>query len=182
MIPISAIPNTLTVLRIILAPLVCIGACNGLYAWSVCAFWFASVSDFFDGYLARRLRCQSFFGRVADPVADKLLTLCAYIPMRADFPYLFWLVILRDVSILVGVGVLHFCHIKCEIVPSTISKVNTGFTLLLPFIWLCLKCCHINGRALLEGLAAIVMVTTVCSAWGYARTFTKTLRSHRAPD
>lgn len=174
----SAIPNALTTLRLILAPLVCYFACERMYVWATCAFWVASVSDFFDGYLARKLHCESLFGRVVDPVADKLLTLCSYIPLRAEFSYLFLLVILRDVGILSGIGVLRFLRIKITIAPSVVSKVNTGFVLLFPFVWLCQKSFGFKGDVALIWLAGIIVITTILSTIGYAVTFAKTIRNN----
>ena len=51
------------------------------------AFWFfciASITDFVDGYLARRFNWVTALGRVADPVVDKVLTLGAMIYIAAD--------------------------------------------------------------------------------------------------
>ena len=70
------IPNFLTALRIILIPII---------IWSfympsritniivASLFMLASITDYFDGYLARSLKVQSNFGKCLDPIADKLL-------------------------------------------------------------------------------------------------------------
>ncbi len=70
------IPNLLTALRIILIPII---------IWSfympsritniivASLFMLASITDYFDGYLARSLKVQSNFGKCLDPIADKLL-------------------------------------------------------------------------------------------------------------
>lgn len=74
------IPNLLTVLRVLIVPiLVASFYINGmLYHWVAAGlFLFASVTDFFDGYLARTLKAQSKFGQFLDPVADKLLVAAA---------------------------------------------------------------------------------------------------------
>ena len=70
------IPNYLTVLRIAIIPLMLMvfalpdGLGNILAA---ALFITASISDFFDGYLARKWKVQSSLGRFLDPIADKLL-------------------------------------------------------------------------------------------------------------
>lgn len=70
------LPNILTISRIVVIPvLVASFYIEGKMYHHVAAglFLFASVTDFFDGYLARRLKAQSSLGKFLDPVADKLL-------------------------------------------------------------------------------------------------------------
>jgi len=70
------IPNGLTLLRIALIP-VFIGTFYAPYAWShvvtAAIFGLAAITDWLDGYLARRLGQTSHFGAFLDPVADKLM-------------------------------------------------------------------------------------------------------------
>jgi cardiolipin synthase len=70
------LPNMLTLSRILATPVVCLLLLAGTVTGSWIAFavyFYACVTDFFDGYLARARRQQSSFGRFLDPVADKLL-------------------------------------------------------------------------------------------------------------
>lgn len=70
------IPNTLTFIRIALIP-VFIAAFYLPVAWAhiltTAIFAFAAITDWFDGYLARRLNQTSALGAFLDPVADKLI-------------------------------------------------------------------------------------------------------------
>jgi len=76
------IPNILTFLRIALIP-VFVVAHYLPYAWSHVAttalFGLAALTDWFDGYLARKLEQTSPFGAFLDPVADKLIVAVALI-------------------------------------------------------------------------------------------------------
>ena len=71
------IPNILTIGRIWVVPLIVLTLAFEKSFWmswlSVLLFALAGVTDFFDGYLARHLNQRSSFGRVLDPIADKLL-------------------------------------------------------------------------------------------------------------
>lgn len=85
------LPNTLTLVRMFLVPLFVVvlltefegprivGVSKELLGAAI--FGIASLTDWLDGYLARR-RCQiTWFGQVMDPIADKLLTSAAFISL-----------------------------------------------------------------------------------------------------
>lgn len=74
------IPNIVTLLRVVLIPVfVIIYYLDWKWAHQVGAFvfWFAAITDWFDGYLARKLKQSSAFGAFLDPVADKLIVAAA---------------------------------------------------------------------------------------------------------
>ena len=74
------IPNVLTMLRVILiAIFVVVYFLDWKWAHQMGAFifWFAAITDWFDGYLARKLQQMSPFGAFLDPVADKLIVAAA---------------------------------------------------------------------------------------------------------
>jgi len=76
------IPNFLTILRVLLIP-VFILLFYLPFTWSYLAasavFTFAAITDWFDGYLARRLQQSTPFGAFLDPVADKLIVAVALV-------------------------------------------------------------------------------------------------------
>ena len=70
------IPNVLTTLRLLAVPVfaVLVLAADGETSPAAAAvFAFAALTDFLDGELSRRLHAQSRYGRVLDPIADRLL-------------------------------------------------------------------------------------------------------------
>jgi CDP-diacylglycerol--glycerol-3-phosphate 3-phosphatidyltransferase len=70
------LPNQLTVARVVAVPIVCLFVASG-YDWvrwvGLVLFILAALSDWLDGFLARRMHLNSAFGRMLDPIADKLL-------------------------------------------------------------------------------------------------------------
>src|SRR3970040_740274 len=76
------LPNILTVFRIVLIPVLVVLLTNPGPAASLLAaltFFLACWSDFFDGYLARRWGISTTFGKLVDPLADKLIVAAALI-------------------------------------------------------------------------------------------------------
>ena len=96
------IPNILTVLRIALIPVFLLAYYLPL-SWShiltTAIFGLAALTDWFDGYLARRLEQSSPFGAFLDPVADKLIVAVALIMLVQSNPTL-WFVV--PAAIIVG--------------------------------------------------------------------------------
>jgi len=82
-----ALPNALTILRILLVPVFVVayvmpGELARLVAFAV--FALAGISDWLDGFAARKLKAGSDFGRMLDPIADKVLVGVALMMLVAE--------------------------------------------------------------------------------------------------
>jgi len=73
----KTLPNKITVLRMLLVPVYLLLAYTGHMYIAFAVFAVASISDFVDGYLARKYHVVSVFGKFMDPLADKILVLSA---------------------------------------------------------------------------------------------------------
>ena len=76
------LPNLITMFRVVLIPVfVIVYFLDWRWAHEAAAFifWLAAITDWFDGYLARKLKQSSAFGAFLDPVADKLIVATALI-------------------------------------------------------------------------------------------------------
>ena len=73
------IPNVLTMIRLLLVPVFVILFFNGMKKTALVVFIVASLTDFLDGYLARKLNQITDFGKLFDPLADKLMVLTAMV-------------------------------------------------------------------------------------------------------
>jgi len=110
--PLAQLPNALTVARLALIPVFCVLMVRAGHApsWTAGAvFCAAGVTDQVDGFLARRLRVESRFGKIADPLADRLMIDTAVILLFAydRLPWAGLAVILgRDLVLLAGARVL----------------------------------------------------------------------------
>lgn len=99
------IANRLTILRIILTFVFMFFLfCHGLWAkiLSFSIFIFAALSDFFDGHIAHRKNIVTDFGRLMDPIADKILVLAAFaafVQMQLIDAWMFVIIISREILI-----------------------------------------------------------------------------------
>ncbi len=83
MFPVN-VPNVLTVLRIMLVPVLVVALLGNTPAGDVLAavvFALASLTDFIDGYIARASGSVTTFGKLMDPLADKLLIVAALLAL-----------------------------------------------------------------------------------------------------
>lgn len=81
------IPNTLTVIRIILTPFVLVAymvAFPGHYLVATILYIIAALTDYFDGKIARSRNLITNFGKFADPLADKMLTTTVYLALLSN--------------------------------------------------------------------------------------------------
>src|SRR6266540_3960197 len=105
--PLTHIPNALTLLRLALIPLfvALVLASDGGHSWAAAiVFGAAGITDQIDGWLARRWNVESEFGKVADPLADRLMIDAAVLLLFvADrLPWAALLILARDVALVGG--------------------------------------------------------------------------------
>jgi CDP-diacylglycerol--glycerol-3-phosphate 3-phosphatidyltransferase len=86
------IPNKLTISRIIGIPLFGLSFLLRMKATALLFFTAISVTDYLDGYLARKWNATSEFGAFLDPVADKLLIATAMILLSILYPTIFYVI------------------------------------------------------------------------------------------
>lgn len=126
------IPNTLTLVRIVLVPVLFIVLLKspGKFLSFIAALVFAlaSLTDFLDGYLARRLNLVTALGKFLDPLADKLLVgvaLIMMIQLERVAPWIVALIVGREILVIS----LRVVATREQIVIETtnIAKFKTGF-------------------------------------------------------
>jgi len=127
------LPNTLTIIRVLLIPVFVILIMNHSFWWALIVFAIAGITDGLDGLFARITRQKTDLGAFLDPIADKLLLISAYLTLAIIEILPGWLsviVITRDVIILLGILVIMLISHPPKIHPSFISKMTTTFQIL----------------------------------------------------
>jgi len=124
------IPNMLTFLRILLTPIFIVLLFHDHpYSnfWALVVFSIASITDAYDGYVARKYDLESDYGRFLDPLADKILVSSAFISFAVMKIVPFWmvgLIISRDLFI---TGLRMLMNQKGFIIQTRkIAKIKTG--------------------------------------------------------
>jgi CDP-diacylglycerol--glycerol-3-phosphate 3-phosphatidyltransferase len=105
--PLAQIPNALTVFRLILIPVfvALLLAADGGHSWpAAIVFGVAGMTDQIDGWLARRWQVESSFGKIADPLADRLMIDAAVLLLwHADrLPWVALAIPARDLALIAG--------------------------------------------------------------------------------
>lgn len=99
------LPNILTILRIALvAVLIYFFAVNQIY-YALGTFLLACVTDYLDGYIARKNKLITTFGKLMDPFADKLMLVTTLICLTLDGRVSIWVVLLviaKETTMVVG--------------------------------------------------------------------------------
>lgn len=127
------IPNVLCLLRLALAPWCALLIVGGQFSLALAALGAAGLTDFFDGFLARRMRWSTPVGALLDPLADKALLVAAYWAMALAGCIPWWLaaiVLSRDAAILVGAGLLYWRAGIRRFPPSKAGKLSTTVQIL----------------------------------------------------
>jgi CDP-diacylglycerol---glycerol-3-phosphate 3-phosphatidyltransferase len=123
-VPLVNVANMLTVSRLVLVPvfLVTLFAADGHQTgWRLVAtavFAVASITDHFDGNLARSRGLVTDFGKIADPIADKALTGAALIGLSLLGELPWWVTVVIAVRE-VGVTLLRFWVIRYGVIPAS---------------------------------------------------------------
>ena len=105
--PLRQLPNALTILRFAAIPafvVLLLAERRGPSWLAGVVFGAAAITDQLDGWLARRWRVESAFGKVADPLADRLMIDVAVVMLVAldRLPWVALVILLRDVLLLWG--------------------------------------------------------------------------------
>ena len=168
------IPNMLSGLRLLAAPLAAWLILNERDTAALIVFALAGASDGLDGYVARRWGFMSRFGAWLDPVADKLLmlfSLTALYMVGATPMWLLALVVARDAAIAAGWLLINQLGLPQRSEPLLIGKISTVVQVLYILVTILLLALNIEAPGISNLAAWITGLVTLCSAGAYAGTF-----------
>lgn len=170
------IPNILTALRLAIVPFSLYCILQNQLTVAFYLFAVAACTDYVDGYLARRWHVESRFGRIFDPIADKALLMGSYIALTytGHVPdWLMYLIVGRDVLILLGGMMVYLFNLPVRLTPFWMSKINTFLQLVLVGIILMADFSFYevlspkSYQQLMWGLLYLTALTTILSGIEY---------------
>ena len=128
---ISIVPNCLSIFRILITPLIVYTLKHNLTICSVLCLILGALSDFFDGYLARKFNVVSQLGALLDPLSDKIFANIVlwnmYIYSGRNIYVLIIALILsiRDLALLIGSLFILINKYNIDMQPVFLSKICT---------------------------------------------------------
>jgi CDP-diacylglycerol--glycerol-3-phosphate 3-phosphatidyltransferase len=199
------LPNRLTLLRVGLVPLfLALLAFDNMYThlFALITFIAAAITDYYDGKIARERSQETDFGRLMDPLADKILICAAFIYFVESFPripsWIVTIIIAREFAVS---GIRMLAASKGKIVAAdktgklkTICQLTAIITILVVIAYIKLServsviaYWHLIGdwvKLLIYVLIGITLIMTVVSGYNYLRAnrnlFWESLRSPEA--
>lgn len=129
--PILNLPNILTLLRIAAIPLLVVlllSPSREAGFWAAALFALASITDWLDGYLARRMGIETVFGKFLDPIADKLIVMAALIMLLPFNRVPAWMVLIILGREIIITGLRGVASTEGLVIPaSNLGKFKTIF-------------------------------------------------------
>ena len=157
------IPNLLSCLRIALVPVFLWLLLNEMFLWAIFVLMVAGITDFLDGFLARKLNQMTKLGKVLDPVADRLYIFATLLALSVTGNIPWWLaalVIARDVLMLISLPAL--ASLGYATLPVHFLGKASTFALLYSFPLL------LMGKIFVEAQFILLPLAWAFALWGVA--------------
>ena len=166
----SYIPNAICILRIILVIPIIDFLWDKQYENALGLIAIAGISDFLDGFLAKRNNWRSNLGAALDPAADKILLVSVFVTLYFMDLIPFWLmatVLMRDFMILFGLALYYYFIEKPNPNPSFVSKLNTNLQIFFVLFVIAGQIFSSNIDLIIQFTGSLVFLTSILSGMDY---------------
>ncbi len=156
------LPNSLTILRIILIPFFIGFLLYERYDYALVTLLLAGLTDGLDGTIARVANQRTRLGAYLDPLADKLLLTSAFVTLSALHLVPLWITIVvvsRDIILIAGALLVRLTELRVDLSPALLGKGTTLFQLAYIMLVVALESQEMDLRLLLPLLYAMVGLT-----------------------
>ncbi len=158
------VPNSLTILRILLIPLIVGLLIYEYVAYAFVTFVIAALTDALDGTIARMANQKTPFGAYLDPLADKLLLMTMFVTLSLLEMVPVWgviLVVSRDAILLTGTLLAHLTQAAIDVSPTLLGKATTLFQATYVILVLALTARGLDPVILFPLLLAMSLLTVL---------------------
>ena len=158
------LPNSLTLIRVLLIPVFVILIINKIFSWALVTFAVAGITDALDGLIARVTRQRTELGAYLDPIADKLLLSSAFVTLAIIELIPSWLtviVVTRDLIILIGFLMFFLTNRRPTMAPSLVSKITTFFQISMVILFLLKEYYSIPGLVYNVAIFGVIVFTII---------------------
>lgn len=166
------LPNQLTILRIVMIPVCLLLWALGQPVFAAVVFALAAITDFLDGYIARKQNIVTTFGKFADPVADKILVLTAMIFLCADHLIPAWAVSIVAARELMVDGLRLVSAGKGNVIAAGwLGKIKTNLQFFCVLSAMLLPKDHLATMILSIAMAVMTVISGVQYFWAARHVF-----------
>ena len=163
--------NLLTAIRVLLAPVILFFLIFEEYLTCTLLFFLAGISDYFDGYLARKYNAESQLGEILDPIADKILVVFILIGLSVNLhSYLMAVMSSLIISREIGVTALRDYsarnHISHKTKVTFLAKSKTAIQLFTILLYLIALSFNLN-LLIIVGDISLIAATLITLYTGY---------------
>lgn len=171
------LPNLLTVLRILLVPVLVAALLSEAESGDVLAaavFALASFTDALDGWIARRRQAESTFGKLMDPLADKLLVTAALVSLVSLDRVSAWVAMVIIARELAVTGLRQLALERGVVMPASVwGKIKTIVQVGVIFALIAIDHTPLWLDAAVYGMVAITIVSGADYLFGLRRTLNR---------
>jgi CDP-diacylglycerol--glycerol-3-phosphate 3-phosphatidyltransferase len=176
------LPNVLTVLRILLVPVLVAALLSASASGDLLAavvFVVASLTDALDGWIARRRKSESTFGKLMDPLADKLLVVAALVSLVSLDRLSAWVamvIIAREFAV---TGLRQLAMEEGHVIPASMwGKVKTVTQIAMVLVLIAVD----DRTVAVDLLIYATVFVTIASGVDYFFNFRSLLRTRRTHE
>lgn len=167
-----SVSDQLAILRMVLVPVVMGLIMSDVPAWAAALFVIAAITDFLDGYLARRMGQLTTLGAFLDSTADKMLVTGTFLALIAVDRASIWIagiIITREFAVMAlrSLAGLEGIHVP----PSIWGKLKANAQFIALGFAIVRSGDRIGGWYFDEYLMVVAVVLTLYSGWDYIRGF-----------
>jgi cardiolipin synthase len=166
------IPNALTILRMLMIPLMVYVFNNFGAEWAMGVYVLASLTDILDGYIARKYNQITNFGKLMDPLADKLMVISMLIMLVINAYIPMWVLIViacKELMMVAGAALL-LGGKKVVVMANKLGKAAT-FAFFVSIVLVCLRDVWLPLWTVGVSLVYVAVALSIIAMIGYARAY-----------